>query len=71
MGRSKVNELISAIEAAGGTVSTTTKGHLKVMGPKGIAIIGRPGRDPHQRTLQNELTRLRNNAGLNIRFSCG
>jgi hypothetical protein len=64
--RSKeTRKLITAIEQAGGSVTVTARGHLKVLGPGGLAIVGSAsptGR--HDR--ENTLTTLRRHAGLDI-----
>ena len=36
----QAKDIIKAIVAAGGSVEVTEKGHLKVKGPAGIAIVG-------------------------------
>jgi hypothetical protein len=71
MGNNKLKEFEDAVKAAGGTVEVTKGNHLKVTGPEGFAIIGKPGRDPQPRTLKNEMSRVRRHTGLNIQINYG
>jgi hypothetical protein len=67
--RSKeTRELVSAIERAGGCVVITARGHLKVTGPAGLAIVG-SAKPTGQRCRANMLAALRRHAGLDVALS--
>lgn len=57
--------IIRAVQAAGGEVRVTAKGHLQVRGPRGIAIIA-PAPGGYGHGIGNTLSLLRRAAGLEI-----
>jgi hypothetical protein len=67
--RSKqAKEIVAAVRRAGGQVQRTARGHLKVMGPAGAAIVasapntGRTG----GRAVHNTLATIRSKTGLEV-----
>jgi len=66
MGReADVRRLVAAIEAAGGTVRRTRRGHLRVTGPLGVAIIC--SSHGSWRAINNDLATLRRHAGIDLK----
>lgn len=59
-------ELLAAIEAAGGRVSFTAKGHIRVVGPAGICVTGLPHKNDDWRVVQNRRSSLRRYAGIEL-----
>lgn len=59
-----VRAITRAVRDAGGTVTVTARGHLRVTGPKGIAIIAHRGNS--WRVLKDATTDLRTYAGLDV-----
>jgi hypothetical protein len=57
-------ELARRIEDAGGSVSLTANGHLRVKGPMGIAVVSSSASDP--RNLVKALATIRRYAGLAV-----
>lgn len=57
-------ELIDKIEAAGGRVTFTKRGHLRVTGPVGVAFVSSAW--ANQRDLQNAVADIARYAGLAI-----
>lgn len=51
--------LIRAITDAGGTVTTTSRGHLRITGPHGVIVVGRvqQGRGRGRANIRAELRR--------------
>jgi cold shock CspA family protein len=67
--RSKeAREIASVVERAGGTVELTGKGHLRVAGPAGIAIVASAPDTGHQggRALANTWTTIERETGLAV-----
>lgn len=64
----EVREIVAAVTAAGGTVQLTSKGHLRITGPGGVAIIGSSPNAGRQgkRGLANTLATIRRETGLSI-----
>jgi hypothetical protein len=61
-GRSKEARAIErAVEAAGGTVERTGQGHLKITGPRGVAIVAS---DPGSNAMRTTLRTIERRAGL-------
>lgn len=52
-----------AVQAAGGTVELTGKGHLKITGPAGLAIVGS---DPGSNRLATAIRTIERNTGLTL-----
>jgi hypothetical protein len=65
-GRTKEAKIIAkAVKAAGGNVELTSKGHLKITGPGGTAIVAsKPGSYGHG--MSTTLRTIRNKAGLDV-----
>lgn len=61
---SDIRALIRRIERAGGTVTTTNKGHLRVVGPLGVAFVNSLLPNPRER--HNAITDIRKYAGLEV-----
>ena len=57
-------DLIRAVLAAGGTYTMSTRGHMKVTGPKGIAVVGARFNGIHG--LGNAVATIRRYSGLRI-----
>ncbi len=55
-----------AVTAAGGTVEITKKGHLKVTGPGGIAIVGYRYQGGNRRIVRQITAHIRQHAGLTV-----
>lgn len=55
--------VIKAVERAGGSVIITSKGHLRVTGPTGIAIVASA---PANNSMQETVQTIRKYAGLEI-----
>lgn len=63
-GRTKAaRDIMRAVELAGGSVTITSKNHLRVVGPAGIAIICS---DPENNSLGRSLRSIKRHAGLDI-----
>jgi hypothetical protein len=63
-GRTKeARELARAVAAAGGVVERTGKGHLKITGPSGTAIVAS---DPGSNSMAQTLRTIRRETGLVI-----
>lgn len=66
-GRSKEARAIEReVERAGGTVERTGKGHLKIRGPAGVAIVAS---DPGSNAMRTTLRTINRETGLNINVS--
>ena len=57
-------ELARRIRAAGGSVTLTANGHLRVQGPRGVAVVSSSASDP--RNLVKALSTIRRYAGLEV-----
>lgn len=67
--RSKeAREIAAVVEKAGGTVELTGKGHLRITGPAGIAIVASAPDTGHQggRALANTWTTIERETGLSV-----
>jgi hypothetical protein len=63
-GRSKeAREIERAVVRAGGTVERTGKGHLKITGPAGVAIVAS---DPGSNSMRTTLRTIEQRAGLKL-----
>lgn len=56
-------EVVKRVEAAGGAVERTGKGHLKIIGPKGVAFVGS---DPGSNRMEKTYETIRNETGLDV-----
>lgn len=61
--RKEAMAIIKAVEAAGGSVTLTAKGHLRVTGPLGLAIVAS---DPANNSMRQSIETIRKYAGLTI-----
>lgn len=59
----EARDIERAVVAAGGTVERTGKGHLKVKGPAGFAIVGS---DPGSNAMRATLRTIKQKAGLQL-----
>lgn len=67
--RSKTaRDIARAVESAGGTVERTAKGHLKITGPKGFAVVASAPDTGHQggRALANTWATITDKTGLSL-----
>lgn len=55
-------DLAKAIKAAGGELTLTARGHFRVVGPGGIAVVAASGND--KRSLANAVRDIKVHAGL-------
>lgn len=65
----ELRQFLKYIEDAGGRVRPTKNGHFKVYGPRGMATISKPVRDP--RSHKNAVTQCRQYAGLDVKSIYG
>lgn len=56
-------DVIKAVQRAGGEVTITSKGHLRVVGPKGITIISS---DPANNSMRQTVQCIKRHSGLTI-----
>lgn len=57
-------EIIEVVTAAGGTVTVTAKGHLKITGPVGTAVVSYSGNS--RRRARDTMALIRKHAGLDV-----
>lgn len=62
----RARKLARAVISAGGTVELTAKGHMRIIGPGGIAIVG--AHTTSWRAEKNAVATIRKHAGLEIRL---
>lgn len=60
----EARELVAAVRRAGGTAEQTERGHFRVTGPLGVALVG--SHLSNARSLANSVAAIRREAGLNI-----
>jgi hypothetical protein len=63
--RHEVEEIVRAVRRAGGEVTLTRNGHVRISGPAGVTVI--PGTPGGNRSRRNALAKIRSMAGIDLR----